>query len=65
MRYKGIVAFDGLDHRVVFQGVHMMMNSDVGQRWLPDEARKSKLVFIGRGLPKAKMIAGLERCLMQ
>ena len=65
MRYKGIVAFDGLDHRVVFQGVHMMMNSDVGQRWLPDEARRSKLVFIGRSLPKAKMIAGLERCLMQ
>ena len=65
MRYKEIVGFDGLDHRVVFQGVHMMMNSDVGQRWLPDEARKSKLVFIGRSLPKAKMIAGLERCLMQ
>src|ERR1700733_13076338 len=35
MRYKGIVAFDGLDHRVVFQGVHMLMNSDVGQAWTP------------------------------
>ena len=65
MRYKGIVAFDGLDHRVVFQGVHMMMNSDVGQAWAPDVARKSKLVFIGRGLPKARMIAGLERCLIR
>jgi G3E family GTPase len=65
MRYKGIVAFDGLDHRVVFQGVHMLMNSDVGQAWTPGEPRKSKLVFIGRNLPKAKMLAGLERCLVQ
>ena len=31
MRYKGIVAFAGLDHSVVFQGVHMMMSSDVGR----------------------------------
>jgi G3E family GTPase len=65
MRYKGIVAFDGLDHRVVFQGVHMLMNSDVGQAWIPGEPRKSKLVFIGRNLPKAKMLTGLERCLVQ
>jgi G3E family GTPase len=65
MRYKGIVAFDGLDHRVVFQGVHMLMNSDVGQAWTPGEPRRSKLVFIGRNLPKAKMLAGLERCLVQ
>jgi G3E family GTPase len=65
MRYKGIVAFDGLDHRVVFQGVHMLMNSDVGQAWAPGEPRKSKLVFIGRDLPKTKMLAGLERCLVR
>jgi G3E family GTPase len=65
MRYKGIVAFDGLDHRVVFQGVHMLMNSDVGQAWAPGEPRKSKLVFIGRDLPKARMLAGLERCLVR
>jgi G3E family GTPase len=65
MRYKGIVAFDGLDHRVVFQGVHMLMNSDVGQAWAPGEPRKSKLVFIGRDLPKAKILVGLERCLVQ
>jgi G3E family GTPase len=64
MRYKGIVAFDGLDHRVVFQGIHMIMNSDVGKPWLPDEARQSRLVFIGRGLPKSSMMARLEHCLV-
>jgi hypothetical protein len=39
------------------------MNSDVGQAWTPGDPRKSKLVVIGRDLPKAKMIASLERCL--
>jgi G3E family GTPase len=63
MRYKGIVAFRGLDRRVVLQGVHMMMASDIGRPWAEDEARESRLVFIGRNLPKEMLIAGLERCL--
>ncbi len=62
MRYKGIVACEGLDHRVVFQGVHMMMGSDIGRSWAPGEARKSRLVFIGRNLPKDALIGQLERC---
>ncbi len=65
MRYKGIVAFEGLDHRVIFQGIHMLMNSDVGSPWAPGEARASKLVFIGRKLPEAEMIADLTACLAQ
>ncbi|MDR3466093.1 MAG: GTP-binding protein [Xanthobacteraceae bacterium] len=65
MRYKGIVAFEGLDHRVIFQGIHMLMNSDLGAPWSPDETRASKLVFIGRRLPKAEMIADLTACLAQ
>jgi G3E family GTPase len=63
MRYKGIVAFEGMDHRVVFQGVHMVMGSDLGRRWDEHETRDSTLVFIGRNLPKADMLAHLERCL--
>ena len=64
MRYKGILAFDGLDHRVVIQGVHMIMGSDIGRAWASAERRLSKLVFIGRGLPKAEMIRRLESCLV-
>ena len=64
MRYKGIVAFDGLDQRVVFQGVHMVMSSDVGAAWEPHEVRRSKLVFIGRHLPREELLAGLEACLL-
>jgi G3E family GTPase len=62
MRYKGVVAFAGLDHRVVFQGVHMMMASDADRRWGPDEVRESRLVFIGRNLPKDALIAQLQLC---
>ena len=62
LRYKGVVAFPGVDHGVVFQGVHMMMGSDIGRPWVSGQPRESKLVFIGRNLPKAALIAQLERC---
>ena len=63
MRYKGIVAFEGLDQRVVFQGVHMVMGSDIGRAWEPGFERESKLVFIGRHLPKQAWLAQLAHCL--
>lgn len=62
MRYKGIVAFDGLDHRVVFQGVHMLMSSDIGRPWGDGQPRESKLVFIGRNLPNDEIAAALAHC---
>ena len=64
MRYKGIVAFQGLAHRVVFQGVHMVMGSDAGRAWEPGAPRPSKLVFIGRSLPEAALREQLEQCLV-
>jgi G3E family GTPase len=64
MRYKGIVAFQGLAHRVVFQGVHMVMGSDAGRAWEPGEPRPSKLVFIGRSLPETALRDQLEQCLV-
>ena len=62
MRYKGIVAFPGMAHRVVFQGVHMMMGSDIGSPWREGEARESRLVFIGRDLPRDELLAALQAC---
>ena len=62
MRYKGIVAFPGMAHRVVFQGVHMMMGSDIGSAWREGEARESRLVFIGRELPQDGLLAALAAC---
>ena len=62
MRYKGVVAFEGMASRVVIQGVHMVMGSDIGRPWGLGEARDSTLVFIGRRLPQREMLARLERC---
>lgn len=63
LRYKGVVAFAGQEERVVFHGVHMTMGADAGRAWANGEARESKLVFIGRGLPKAALIGRLNACL--
>ena len=63
LRYKGVLNVQGNASRVVFQGVHMLMASDVGKPWLNDAERESVLVFIGRNLPKEVFQAGLQTCL--
>lgn len=62
MRYKGVLNIKGVDQRVVLQGVHMLMGSDIGVAWNIGEKRESKLVFIGRGMPKDVLLAGLAQC---
>ncbi len=52
----------GIDKRVVFQGVHMLMGSDAGTAWKPGEKRESKMVFIGRDMPKDVLLDGLAQC---
>lgn len=64
LRYKGVLWMDGADRKVVFQGVHQTMGSDIGAPWAEDEVRGSKLVFIGEDLPRATFIRGLEQCLV-
>ena len=62
MRYKGVLAMKDQPRRVVFQGVHMMMGGDLGKPWGPDEKRTSKMVFIGKGLPREVFEKGLDLC---
>ncbi len=64
LRYKGVLLMEGADRKVVFQGVHQMMGSDIGSKWGEQEARGSKMVFIGKNLPKDVFIQGLEQCLV-
>ncbi|TFW19641.1 GTP-binding protein [Massilia arenosa] len=64
LRYKGVLLMHGTDRKVVFQGVHQMMGSDLGPKWGETEARGSKMVFIGKNLPKDVFIRGLEQCLV-
>ena len=64
LRYKGVLSMAGADRKVVFQGVHQIMGSDLGAKWADGEPRASKMVFIGKNLPKDVFIAGLEQCLV-
>jgi len=64
LRYKGVLLMEGADRKVVFQGVHQMMGSDIGAKWGEHEERGSKMVFIGKNLPKDVFIRGLEQCLV-
>jgi len=62
LRYKGIIHVAGEDSRVVFQGVHTNMGSTQDRPWLPNEERKTKIVFIGRHLPHDVLKEGLALC---
>jgi G3E family GTPase len=64
LRYKGVLYMKGSDRKVVFQGVHQLMGSDLGPKWAPGEAKGSKLVFIGIDLPREVLEQGLEQCLV-
>ncbi|MFT5642623.1 MAG: G3E family GTPase [Janthinobacterium sp.] len=64
LRYKGILAMQDGPRKVIFQGVHQIMGSDLGAKWGETEIRGSKMVFIGKNLPKDIFIRGLEQCLV-
>ena len=63
LRYKGVLDMQGTERKVIFQGVHQLMGSDLGPNWGPQEKRQSKLVFIGIDLPRDILEKGLEQCL--
>jgi len=65
LRYKGVLHMKGNTHRVVFQGVHMLMGGDLGRPWGKGEKRSSTMVFIGKNLPQELFIKGLEQCLVE
>jgi G3E family GTPase len=64
LRYKGVLYMKGTERKVVFQGVHQMMGSDLGPAWGAGEKKGSKMVFIGLELPRDIFLQGLEQCLV-
>jgi G3E family GTPase len=62
LRMKGIIAMRDDDQRFVIQGVHMLIEGSHRQPWKADEKRASRLVFIGRDLPKDALKRGFEEC---
>jgi G3E family GTPase len=64
LRYKGVLNMKGTERKVIFQGVHQLMGSDLGPEWGKDEQRQSRMVFIGIELPREILEQGLEQCLV-
>ena len=64
LRYKGVLNMEGTERKVIFQGVHQLMGSDLGPAWAEGEHKTSKMVFIGIDLPKDIFLQGLEQCLV-
>ena len=64
LRYKGVLNMRGTERKVIFQGVHQLMGSDLGPEWAKGEERMSKMVFIGIDLPKDILMQGLEKSLV-
>ena len=63
LRYKGVLDMQGTDRKVIFQGVHQLMGSDLGPAWAEGEERVSKMVFIGLDLPRDILVQGLDQAL--
>ena len=61
-RLKGVLSFKGVPDRVVFQGVHAIMDGQTDRPWGSDQ-RFNKVVFIGRNLDKNELESGLRACL--
>lgn len=62
LRLKGVLAFPDEAQRYVVQGVHMLLDGNHQRDWKADEARTSRMVFIGRNLDPAALRQGFEAC---
>jgi len=63
LRTKGILAFKGRNDRFVFQAVHMISEGDATRAWREGEARRSRIVFIGRHLTRDRLQQEFEACI--
>jgi G3E family GTPase len=63
IRMKGIIAFKNDPDRFVVQSVHMLLEGDHQRPWKDREPRTSRLVFIGRNLPKDVLREGFNRAI--
>jgi G3E family GTPase len=61
-RMKGIISVRGKQEQLVFQGVHMLFDSEDGQAW-GKGPRTNKMVFIGKNLDRAALNDGFRLCL--
>ena len=42
LRYKGVLNMEGTERKVIFQGVHQLMGSDLGPEWAAGESENQQ-----------------------
>jgi G3E family GTPase len=62
LRMKGIASIEDDDRQFVVQSVHMLIEGGSQRLWREQEPRQTRLVFIGRDLPKDLLRQGFEAC---
>ena len=62
-RTKGIISIAGDPMRMVFQGVHMLLDAQPDRPW-GDDPRRNQLVLIGRNLDEQAIREGFDACLV-
>ena len=60
---KGFVSIANDPRRYVFQGVHMLFDSQPERDWQEGE-RSNQIVFIGRNLDEEDIRKGFDECLI-
>jgi G3E family GTPase len=64
LRYKGVLNLAGHHRKVIFQGVHQLMSTAIGDPWTADEERETRLVLIGVQLPTELLLRSLWSCVI-
>ena len=62
IRAKGILSLDDAQDRFIFQSVYMMFDGRLDRAW-GKEVRVNQLSFIGRGLDRGRLEAGVRSCM--
>ena len=62
-RMKGVLSIKSDPRRLVFQGIHMLFDSQFDRPWKRGEERDNKLIFIGRKLNRERLEEGFRKCL--
>lgn len=61
LRVKGVLAMEGVDERVILQGVADQVEVTIGAPWA-EGPRASRMVIVGFGLDRDALEAGFARC---
>ena len=62
-RMKGVLVVAHAQRRFVYHAVHMTFSGEFDEPWGADEARVSKLVFIGKNLNEKALVDAFNACL--